>query len=247
MKNKLLLLTLITTVMISGCKKDNKEEPNSILSGRVVVAGSKQPVGVATNGTQLELWQDGYQLRQKIAVHINQDGTFSSRLFDGVYKLVRLTGAPWANNTDTIIVNLKGSTQIEVPVDPFFTAGGESFIFNKADTSLTAVFTVSRLDATKAADRVSLHVGLTTFVDANNQIPIPAANNDIVPPANYLTAPITMKLFLNPARYPASNLADLRRQLGEALQKGYVFVRAGVRTTGITQRFYTQVKQISLN
>jgi hypothetical protein len=211
-----------------------------------VVAGTKQPVGVATNGTQLELWQYGYQLRQKIAVHINQDGTFSSRLFDGNYKLVRLTGAPWANNTDTINVDLKGSADVEVPVNPFFTVGGESFTFNKADTSITAVFSVSRLDATRNSDRVSLHVGLTNFVDVNNQIPIPAANNDITPPANFLTVPVTMKIFLNPNRYPASNQAELRRQLDVALQKGYAFVRAGVRTTGITQRFYTQVKEISL-
>jgi hypothetical protein len=247
MKNTLLLLVLITAKMMGGCKKDNKEEPTSILSGLVVVAGTKQPVGVATQGTQLELWQDGYQLRQKIAVHINQDGTFSSRLFDGVYKLVRLTGAPWANNTDTIIVNLKGSTDIQVPVNPFFTLSGENFTYNKTDTSITGVFSVNRLDASRTADRVSLHLGLTNFVDANNQIPIPGANNDIVPPATYLTAPTTMKIFLNPARYPAAGQAELRRQLSEMLQKGYVFVRAGVRTTGITQRFYTQVKQISLN
>lgn len=218
-----------------------------MLTGRVVVSGTKQNVGVASNGTQLELWQDGFQLREKIAVHINPNGTFSSRLFDGTYKLVRLAGAPWAANTgDTIVVNLNGSTDIEVPVNPFFTVGGESFAFNKADTSITATFSVSRLDATRASDRVSFHVGLTNFVDANNQIPIPPTSNDLATPANYSTTPVTITFSLNPARYPAAGQGELRRQLEAAMVKGYLFARAGVRTTGVTQRFYTPVKEISL-
>lgn len=242
MKNKLLLLLFMASIL-GACKKDNKDAPGSVLNGTVIVASTKQPVGVATNGTQLELWQSGYQLFQKIVVHIDQNGRFSAKLFDGTYKLVRLGGAPWANNTDTITVNLKGSATVDVPVNPFFTLGSEAFTFNKADTSITATFNVARLDASKNSDRVSVHLGLTQFVDANNQIPLPGSMNDITPPANYLTAPVTIKLMLNPARH--SN-ADLKRQLNEALLKGYAFVRVGVRTTGITQRFYTQVKEISL-
>jgi hypothetical protein len=246
MKNKLLLLLVIISVL-GGCKKDNREPPSSTLSGVVQIEGSKQPVGVASNRVQLELWQSGYALFQKIPVYIDQDGSFSAKLFDGQYKLVRLSGAPWANNADTININLKGSATVEVPVKPFFTVGNETITFNAADTSITAMFSVSQLDATKQADRVSLHIGLTNFVDAvTNQIPLPAANNDKTPAADYLTAPTTFKVFLNPARYPGTTTAELRRQLGVALQKGYLFARGAVRTTGVTERFYSQVKQISL-
>lgn len=246
MRSTFWLSAFLGLSLLAACKKDNKEEPTAMLTGRVVVAGTKQPVGVATNGTQLELWQDGFALRQKITVHIDQDGRFSSRLFDGTYKMVRLSGAPWANNTDTIVVNLSGATDVEVPVDPFFVVGGENFTFSQSDTSLTSTFSVNRLDAGRTADRVSVSIGLTNFVDINNQIPLPASAIDVVPPANFLTAPVSMKIFLNPSRYPAGNQAELRRQLDVALRKGYAFVRAGVRTTGITQRFYTQVKEISL-
>jgi hypothetical protein len=246
MKNNLLLLLIIISVL-GGCKKDNKEPPQSMLSGSVIVEGTKQPVGVASNRVQLELWQSGYALFQKIPVHINQDGSFSARLFDGQYKLVRLNGAPWANNPDTINIELKGSATVEVPVKPFFTVGAETITFNASDTSITGTFSVSSLDATKTADRVSLHLGLTNFVDAvTNQIPLPAASNDKVPAADYLTAPSTIKVFLNPDRYPGSSTAELRRQLGVALNKGYLFARAAVRTGGVTERFYSQVEQISL-
>jgi len=246
MKQNFLPLILILFVL-GGCKKDNREPPQSTLTGAVLIEGTKTPVGVASNGTQLELWQYGYALRNKIAVHIDQDGTFSAKLFDGNYKLVRLGGAPWAAQTDTINVDLNGSATIEVPVKPFFTVGGETYTYSAVDTSITAVFSVGRVDATKVADRVSFSIGLTNFVDAQtNQIPIPAATNDKTPAANYLTVPTTIKIPLNPNRYTGTSNAELRRQLTLALQKGYLYGRAGVRTTGITQRLYTQVKEIAL-
>ena len=246
MKINFLPLILIVAVL-GGCKKDNREPPKSTLSGTVLIEGTKTPVGVASNGTQLELWQYGYALRNKIAVHIDQDGTFSAKLFDGNYKLVRLSGAPWAAQTDTINIDLNGSANVEVPVKPFFTLGNETYTYAAADTSLTATFNVGRVDATKTADRVSFSIGLTNFVDAQtNQIPIPAATNDKAPASNYLTAATSIKIPLNPNRYTGTSNAELRRQLTQALQKGYLFGRAGVRTTGITQRFYTQVKEIPL-
>jgi hypothetical protein len=254
---KYILSIVLAASLFSGCKKDNREPPKSTLSGVVVVDGTKTPVGVASNGTQLELWQYGYALRNKIAVHIDQDGTFSAKLFDGNYKLVRLGGAPWANNTDSIDVSINGSAVVEVPVKPFFTVGSETYTYSASDTSITATFSVSRLDATKTADRVSFNIGLTDFVDAQtNQIPVngPAPINDKAPASNYLTVPTSIKIFLNPARHPdfkdsqnkdVSN-AEFRRQLTLVLQKGYLFARVGVRTTGVTQRFYSQVKEIPL-
>jgi hypothetical protein len=245
MKHKLLPL-IVAIAVLGGCKKDNREPPKSTLDGMVVITGTKMPVGVQSGGTQLELWQDGFALRQKIAIHIDQTGLFSAKLFDGRYKLVRLSGAPWQNNTDTMIIDLKGHAQIEVPVTPFFVVGGESITYSAADTSITGTFSVARLDASKTADRVSLHLGLTMIVDAQNQIPIPAASNDKTPAGNYLTVPTTMKIMLNPDRYPGTGNAELRRQLGVILTKKYVFARVAVRTTSVTQRMYSQVKEIKL-
>jgi len=255
MKYKLLPL-IVALAVLGGCKKDNREPPKSTLDGMVVVQGTKTAVGVQSNGTQLELWQDGFALRQKIPIYIDQTGLFSAKLFDGRYKLVRLTGGPWKTNTDTITIDLKGHAVVEVPVDPFFTVGGETITYNASDTSITAMFSISRLDATKNADRVSLHLGQTIIVDANNQIPFngPAAINDLTPPGTYLTAPVTIKVYLNPARHPnfkdgqgrdVSN-AELRRQLGDILNKKYTFARVAVKTTNVTQRMYTQVKEIKL-
>lgn len=245
MKHKLLPL-IVALAVLGGCKKDNREPPKSTLDGMVVVTGTKTPVGVQSNGTQLELWQDGYALKQKIPIYIDQTGLFSAKLFDGKYKLVRLGGAPWQNNSDTINIDLKGHAVVEVPVVPYFTVGGESITYSSADTSITATFSVSRMDASKTADRVSLHLGLTQITDANNQIPLPAASIDKAPAGSYLTAPTTLKIQLNPDRYPGTGNTELRRQLGMIFTKKYTFARVAVRTTGVTQRFYSQVKEIKL-
>ena len=95
MKHKLLPL-IVAIAVLGGCKKDNREPPKSTLDGMVVIQGTKTPVGVQSNGTQLELWQYGFAFMNKIPIHIDQTGLFSAKLFDGTYKLVRLSGAPWA-------------------------------------------------------------------------------------------------------------------------------------------------------
>src|SRR5688572_16723553 len=152
----ILYIAAATFTVLMGCKKDNFDPPGSVLKGRVVyngqVLGVRTPTvnasgGTTTGGVQLELWQYGYQLFTKIPVYVNQDGTFSASLFDGNYKLVRLGGAPWQNNTDSIDISLKGSLDIDVPVVPFFTISNATCTFNKADSSITATFTVNNVVA----------------------------------------------------------------------------------------------------
>jgi hypothetical protein len=107
-KNLIVLFMMASAAILTGCEKDNYQQPKSVLKGRIVYDG--QVIGLRSNGVQLELWQHGYQLFTKIPVHVEQDGTFSASLFDGNYKLVRLRGnGPWTDNSDSIDVQLKGS------------------------------------------------------------------------------------------------------------------------------------------
>jgi hypothetical protein len=236
-------IAFVSVVFCSSCTKDNFKKPTSTITGRVVYQNN--PIGVRTNSVQLELWQSGYQLYSKVAVYVNQDGTFSAEMFDGNYKLTRLKGnGPWMDNTDTINVQLNGSATVDVPVTPYYTIQNEVFTFNKADTTISATFGVTQVVPGKAIEKISLSVGLTQFVDLTNQIPI--LNNDFNPPAN-VTQPITLTLSVNPNRYPntAAN-AELRRQLGIALTQQYGYVRVGVKTVGVTERVYSTVKKTAL-
>ena len=208
--------------LLSGCKEDNFEPPKSTLTGRVVYQNT--PVGVRTNGVQLELWQKGFQLFSKIPVYVGQDGTFAASLFDGDYKLVRLRGnGPWVDNTDTIDVQVRGSVTIDVPVQPYFTINNEKLL--KSGTALTATCKVDQVSASRAIERVTVYVGTTQYVDANNNV-----GSVSVPTA--ALADLTKELSVN---YPLPAAVSTR---------AYFYARIGVKTTGVAELLYTPVQKI---
>jgi hypothetical protein len=219
-----LLLALMVGATISGCEKDNRTEPKSVLKGRVVFEG--QPVGVRSNGVQLELWQHGYQLFTKLPVHVNQDGTFSASLFDGNYKLVRLRGnGPWTDNTDSIDVELRGSKEIDVPVNPYFVLKNE--VYAKGEGKVSATFNVQQVAAGRAIERVNLYLGTTTIVDPSNNV---ATAQEVAANITDLSKPVTLT-----ATIP-SGLAS----------REYVYARIGVKTSGVGEMLFGMPQKIML-
>lgn len=225
MKSKFLALAGIASVLLfSGCKKDNYEAPTSVISGRIVSGGS--PVGVRSDGVQLELWQPGYAFFNKLPVFVKWDGTFSVKTFDGNYKLTRLKGnGPWADNTDTINIELRGSATVDVPVDPYFVIKNETF--TRSGNTINATLNLQRINTTKALEVVRLYIGGTTILDqVRNDAVVSRAANTITD----LTQPITLS-----GTIPAAVAA-----------KGYVYVRVGVKTVGVAELLYSQPQLISL-
>lgn len=214
------LLLLIT----AGCKKDNYEEPKSTLTGQVVY--DKQPVGLRSNGVQLELWQHGYEVFSKIPVYVAQDGTFSVSLFDGSYKLVLLRGnGPWVNNSDSLDVTVSGHTSIEVPVEPYFVISNASLAQNGSD--ITATVTIQQVNNSLPLDAVSVYLGSTTIVDQVNSVAgATVAAADITD----ITQPVTLTVAIPPS----------------LSAKGYVYARIGVKTAGIAEMLYSQPQKIDL-
>jgi hypothetical protein len=213
---------LLATTLFSACKYDNYDPPASTLTGRVTY--QNQPVGVRTNGVQLELWQRGYQLFTKIPVYVNQDGSFSASLFDGDYKLVRLRGnGPWVDNTDTINVQVRGTTQVDVPVQPYFTINSPTF--QRSGTNLTATGQINQVVSGRTVEQVTLYVGTTQFVDATNNA--------------------------GSTRLSGTALADLSKPLSLSLAKpagvsGTAYMRLGVKTAGVAELLYTPVQLVTL-
>lgn len=220
----LLIFIASGSLLFAGCKHDNYEEPNSVLSGRVMYNG--QPVGVRTNGPQLELWQDGFALRTLIPVHISHDGTFSASLFNGTYKLVRKGNSPWLQqSTDTLVVQVNGNTNVDVPVTPYFEIKNESYAV--ANNTVTANFTVDKVVATSNnLQFVKLYLGSSVLTDeVRKEHAVNANVGSLVLGANTsLTTTIP------------DNLKNLP----------YIFVRLGVKSTATGEYSYTQVQKVSL-
>lgn len=155
-------LAVSVAILMTGCELDNFEEPSSELNGQILYDGS--PIGVKDNEVELELWQDGYELSQDIPVYVAQDGSFSATLFDGDYQLVlRQDNGPWVDNSDSITVNLEGSAEVDVHVEPFYIINKESINYNNG--SVEASFTVEQINDSRDLEFVGLYIGMTNIVD----------------------------------------------------------------------------------
>lgn len=218
------ILAFSLLLFFTACEKDNYEPPASELQGKVTY--NDRPVGLRSGGVQLELWQPGYALKTKIPVHIDQSGVFSAALFDGTYKLTFLSGnGPWAMSSDTILLQVKGNTQVNVPVKPFFMPKDESISVQNG--KVTASMLVETIDNSRQLQSVSLYIGTTAILDnINNKQRSELAASAI----GSLSAPINLELNLN------SQLAS----------RDYVFARLGIRISGVNEMIFSQVVKLQL-
>ncbi len=217
-QNKYLIL-LLSIIVFTACGLDNYDAPQSVLSGKITYNG--QTLGLRGTGeaVQLQLYQDGYQLRDNIPVYVGQDGTFKALLFDGQYKLVtRNQNGPWVNSRDTTTINLKGSTSINVEVTPYFTISNSNITLSGNQVSGT--FSVNRIVETANIDYAILLVSKTNFVDDVSYI---ARQNLNRPQPGALS--ISMDLSGNQEFAKAKAL----------------YARVGVRTIGADQAIYSEV------
>src|SRR5690606_22672248 len=168
--------TVASAVLLAGCDNmfglDNYDEPNAMLTGRVVYNG--EPVWVRNGGVELELWQPGFELNQKIPVHVAQDGSFSASLFDGTYKLIPVSGnGPWLNTTDTVTINLSGQATVDFEVTPYYTVENAAVTYNSSVNApagaIQASFTINPVAGGPDIEYAGVYVATTNFVDRVNQ------------------------------------------------------------------------------
>lgn len=155
---------MVIALIITSCGLDNYDAPQSVLKGKITYNGETLGLRGTGEAVQLQLYQDGYQLKNNIPVYVRQDGTFQATLFDGEYKLVtRNQNGPWLNTRDTMLIKLNGMTEIEVKVTPYFTISNASVTLN--GSVLNAMFNVNQVVNTAKIDYIMLLVNKTSFVD----------------------------------------------------------------------------------
>ncbi len=212
---------LSASIAISSCGLDNYVAPESKVFGQVLYNG--QPVGVRGTGeaVQLQLFQDGYELRNPIPVYVGQDGTFEATLADGEYKLVtRNDNGPWVNARDTTVFNLKGSANVDIEVTPLFALSDVGL--SLSGSNVNASFRINQVTPGWDIDYATILVSRTSFVDDVSYI----ARRDI----RDLTAGAALTESL-----------DLSAVSGTG---GPLFARVGVRAAGKDQAIYSQVVKL---
>ncbi|MBK5722710.1 DUF3823 domain-containing protein [Dysgonomonas sp. Marseille-P4677] len=165
MKQAIFIISgIIYLLLLVSCGKDNYEEPESELIGKITYNG--QSIGLRGSGekVQMQLYQDGFALRKPIPVYVSQEGTFSAKLFDGTYKLVtRDNNGPWVNKRDTVVVEVRGNTVCEYPVTPYYMIRNEAF--SVSSNKLKATCKIEEITPGKQVSSVVLIINKGIFVD----------------------------------------------------------------------------------
>lgn len=242
-------IALVPTILLAGCDNifglDNYDEPDSMLSGRLVFEG--ESVNVRTPGIELELWQPGYELLTKIPVYVSQDGAYSTSVFAGDYKLNAIRGqGPWLITDDTLEIAVSGETTADFPVTPFYLV--ENPVFTYAPAS-GVENTAGRINATfnirtvvpstdpqfHELQRVGLYVSTTAFADRNNQVALQeTVRADL--PADWATAPVTLGV----------NLPEDIRLTPSPEPRTHVQARVGIQMEGVAEMIFSPVVEIPL-
>lgn len=216
-------LLLFLGIVAISCNYDNFEEPKSNLSGRIVYQG--ETVGLRSQGVQLELWQHGYDLFQKIPVYVSQDGTFSATLFDGDYKMTLIRGnGPWLDRTDSIDVQVRGNEILDVEIEPYYTISSPSY--SVSGSTLTVDFTLNGINTDRALEFVGIYMGKASLTDNIINEGVSIVQGGDITPGTAVSVDVEI---------PAA-LAG----------RGDIFVRIGAKTMGVQELIFSQVENVSL-
>jgi len=216
MKHSIYLLGVLALAAAAGCKKDNYPQPGSMLTGHLLY--KTDTIQVERNQVPFQIYQYGFGKVGPIGSTFSQDGTLSSVLFDGIYKIIVPNGQGpfmWkqtaAGNPDTVSVTLKGNQSIDLQVTPYYMIRNASITVSGGTAKATCKLEQIITDANaKNVERVSLYINKDQFVSGGdniakkdlaaaditdmNNISINVAVPSITPTQNYVYARIGLKI-----------------------------------------------------
>ncbi|WP_339864303.1 DUF3823 domain-containing protein [uncultured Algoriphagus sp.] len=217
---------------LASCSYDNYDEPSFQLDGRIVYQG--EPIGVSYNDVYIELWESGWQRLGNIGVAVDQDGSYSSLLFKGEYKMIipnnqgpfrKITNDQSGN--DTIPVNLTGSRTMDIEVMPYYMIRNTDI--SGGSNKVTATFDLDQIitdENAKEIQEVSLYVSKTAFVDTRTSIATTNIGGGDLEDLSGITLEVDV-----PDRVPTQN---------------YGYARIGVKLEGVEDRIFSQIVKVNL-
>ena len=225
-----ILFIALCTVILS-CKKDNYEEPAATLSGRIVYKG--EPLNFEYNRVNYELYQPGFGKTGPIGSVFTPEGGFSHILFDGNYKLVVPSGQGpfvWkqtgAGKPDSIAITLKGNTNLDIEVMPYFMIRTPQLSFAGGKVTGTCKLEKIVTDGNaKNIERVTLYISKLQFADSQTNVATVNLAGSAITDINNVSLSVTV-----PTLIPTQN---------------YVYARIGVKFSGVDDMIFAPTKKIT--
>jgi hypothetical protein len=232
------IIYLALCVAVLSCKKDNYDSPSVTLQGRITYQG--EAINVSSKDVTFELWEPGWGKNGAITVNINEDGSYSTLLFNGNYKLIiPPSQGPFRSvlnnetNSDTVRLQLNGNRTMDIEVMPYYMVRTPQFLLTGTTVGATCKLEKIITDANaKDIENVFLYLNQTAFVDGTNYIARSSiAGSDIADPDH---------VSLN-VEVPASTSAN-----GSTGDQGYIYARIGVKISGVEDLLFSPVQKIDL-
>lgn len=225
------ILFLGLTTVLFACKKDNYEAPKASLTGRIVYKG--EPLNFEYNRVTYELYQPGFGKTGPITSIFTPEGSFVHLLFDGNYKMVVPAGQGpfvWkqtaAGKPDSVAITLKGSTNLDIEVLPYFMVKSPLISYAAGKVTGTCKLEKIVIDANaKTIERVTLYISKTQFADSQTNVASVNLAGAAITDLNNVSLSVTV-----PVLTPTQN---------------YVFASIGVKFSGVDDMIFAPTKKIT--
>lgn len=231
-KIHIFLLFFILATTLFSCEKDNFASPSLTLSGKLVYKG--EPLQVEYNQVPFQIYQYGFGKIGPISQVFAPEGTYSSLLFAGDYKLtVSNATVPFrwpqtvAGKPDSLTINLTSNKTMDIEVIPYFMVRDSKIA--SASGSVSSSFKVEKVinDVNaKSISKVVLFINKTQFVSNTDNIASTSLNGTDITDLNNIN--LTVKV---PTLVPTQN---------------YVFARVGVQIAGLNSWVFSPVQKLNL-
>jgi hypothetical protein len=231
MKHSIYLFGVLALAAAAGCKKDNYPAPSDMLTGHLLY--KTDTIQVERNQVPFQIYQYGFGKVGPISSTFSQDGTLSSELFDGNYKIIVPNGQGpfmWkqtaAGDPDTVNVTLKGNQNIDLQVTPYYMIRNVNITISGGTASATCKLEKIITDANaKDVERVSLYINKDQFVSGGDNI----AKKDLaaadITDMNNISLSVAV-----PSMTPTQN---------------YVYARIGLKIAGLEDMIFSPLQKIS--
>ena len=231
MKIKIHYIILLALFAAAGCKKDNYDAPSVTLKGRLMYNG--EAINVEYNRVPFELYQAGFGKTGPIRGSFDQDGSYSTLLFNGNYKFtIPANQGPFiwkelgAGKRDSVAVNLSGAQTLDIDVTPYYMINNAAI--TAANNKVNATFSIQKIITdvnAKDIERVNLFINKTQFVSSADQIGVTELAGSALPGLSNITMSVDI-----PSISPTQN---------------YVFARVGIKIAGVEDMIFTPVTKVT--
>lgn len=229
---KLSIFYIAIIILAVSCRKDNYDEPNVRLSGRLIYKGD--PIEVEYNQVRYELYQYGFGKTGPMAAVFAPDGSYDVVLFNGEYKFIIPNGQgpfKWKQTPggapDSTTIQVNGNQEFNIEVTPYYMIRNPQLAGSGGNVS--GKFKIEKIitDASaKDIENVTLYINKTQFVSGADNIASKSINGVDITDLNNVNLSVAIPN-LNPA-------------------PTYVFARIGIKIAGVEDRIFSAVTKITL-